>query len=229
MLQLMCGAAALTKRGVDYFIAKMKADKVWEGEYGDKYNLRPQQLAPVIYSKEGRNIARLGNFGLVPSWSKDRYPKFSTINARSEDIDKKPTYSKPFKNQRCILPAVGYYEWIAVSPKEKVPYYHQLKDGRPFAMACVYDENTIADAKPIFSFSILTKRPGAKLAKIHERKPILLNEDEVDAWLNPEEHEVIKLKKLLDSISEDEIEVYRVSQAVNSSRSEGEELIRKVT
>lgn len=223
----MCGAAAQTRRGLDYFIAKMKAEKVWKTELGDKYNLRPQQPGRVILKRDGRTEARLATFGLLPSWSKERYLKFSTINARSEEIEKKPTYSKPFKTQRCILPAVGYYEWMPVG-KEKIPYYHQLKDGHPFAIACIYDVNEIAEDKPVWSFSILTTKPGAKLGHIHDRKPVLLEEKEILEWLNPELQDNSKIKSLLKSIPEDEIEVFRVSQAVNSNRSEGKDLIKRV-
>lgn len=222
----MCGAAAITAKGLDYFLAKMMAEKAFE-EWRDKWNLRPSQHAPIIFNKEGKNVAELASFGLIPPWSKDKNMAFSTINARLETIEQKPTYSNPFKTQRCILPAQGYYEWINAGTV-KIPYYHHLKDDKPMAMACIWDENTVAEDKSILSFSIITTHPGSKLTRIHDRKPVLLREENIEAWLNPEINEVDSLKKLLHSISESEIDFYRVSSAVNSSRSEGPELIKPI-
>ena len=33
------------------------------------------------------------------------------INARSESVLEKPTFSGSFEHRRCILPAAGFYEW----------------------------------------------------------------------------------------------------------------------
>jgi putative SOS response-associated peptidase YedK len=222
----MCGAMAVSKQGLDYFINAMKAEKAFNDEFRDRFNVRPQQEVPVIFKKDGKTIADFAFFGLLPSWSKERYLKFSTINARSEDIESKASFSKPFKTQRCILPTIGYYEWMPAG-KEKIPFYHQLKGGQPFAMACIFDVNKIAGPEPILSFSILTTKPGPTLAKIHDRKPVILSEEEIKDWLNPETSDVNELKKLLTSIPEEEIEVFRVSQDVNSARNEGPELIQR--
>lgn len=222
----MCGAAAMTAKSLDFWIAKLKAEKAFAVSF-DKYNLRPTQQAPIILPQEGKLQARLANFGLIPNWSKDRNIAFKTINARVETIEQKPTYAKPFRTKRALLPAIGYYEWMDVG-NEKLPFYHQLEGGKPFVMACIYDENTIAEEKPILSFSIITTQPGAKLGHIHERKPVLLKEERIDDWLNPDNVEIDKLKQILDPIPEEQIDVFRVSKLVNNSRNEGIELIKPI-
>jgi putative SOS response-associated peptidase YedK len=50
-------------------------------------------------------------WGLIPHWAKDDKLKFTTINARVEGIESKPVYRKPFRTQRCLVPATGFFEW----------------------------------------------------------------------------------------------------------------------
>jgi putative SOS response-associated peptidase YedK len=50
-------------------------------------------------------------WGLIPHWAKDDKLKFTTINARVEGIESKSVYRKPFRTQRCLVPATGFFEW----------------------------------------------------------------------------------------------------------------------
>ena len=51
-------------------------------------------------------------WGLIPSWAKDPTIGFRTINARSETVTTTPSFREPFKSQRCLIPADGFYEWM---------------------------------------------------------------------------------------------------------------------
>ena len=59
------------------------------------------------------------------------------INARVETVADKPAYRRAFTARRCLLPADGYYEWLA--PEEpggrKQPVYLSRADGQPLALA----------------------------------------------------------------------------------------------
>jgi putative SOS response-associated peptidase YedK len=48
---------------------------------------------------------------LVASWSKDRSIGYKTINARTETVATTASFREPFKSQRCLVPADGFYEW----------------------------------------------------------------------------------------------------------------------
>ncbi|MGB5716896.1 MAG: SOS response-associated peptidase, partial [Gammaproteobacteria bacterium] len=76
-----------------------------------RYNITPSQDIPVVRaSDEGREL-RMARWGLVPGWSKEVRPKYSTINARAESVAEKPTYRAAFRHKRCLIPADGFYEW----------------------------------------------------------------------------------------------------------------------
>src|SRR5688572_967364 len=72
------------------------------------YNVAPRHVMPVVRpSDKGRELAML-QWGLIPFFSKDGEFKFSTFNARSEEMCDKATWREPFKKRRCVVPATGY-------------------------------------------------------------------------------------------------------------------------
>src|SRR6266851_3425909 len=99
----MCGVFGLSKRSLDdRYMSRWNIAKYVD--WGDRYNIRPTQLAPVIVQSEsGSNKLELMRFGLIPAWSKSEKMEFSTINARAETVDTLPTYRQPFKEHRCLI------------------------------------------------------------------------------------------------------------------------------
>ena len=59
----------------------------------------------------GKNKLDFFTWGLVPFWAKD--PKIGNrmINARSETLAEKSSFKGPFKRQRCVIFADGFFEW----------------------------------------------------------------------------------------------------------------------
>src|SRR6266702_3649895 len=76
-------------------------------EYHPRYNIAPGQLNPVVLRHSPNSIERMF-WGLIPFFAKDDSFKYKTINARSEGIESKPTYKKPFRSQRCLVPATNF-------------------------------------------------------------------------------------------------------------------------
>ena len=68
-------------------------------------------------------------WGLVPDWAKDISIGQKLINARSETVMEKPSYRSAFKRRRCLIPALGYYEWLRAGTK-KQPYFFTYLDDR---------------------------------------------------------------------------------------------------
>src|SRR5262245_20545422 len=101
------------------------------------FNITPTRRTPVV-TRNSPNQVSLMKWGLVPSWSKEPQVKFSTINARAEKVTESAVYRGPFKRQRCLVPASGFYEWRA-TPEGKDPYYIRLKSQELFSFAGLYD------------------------------------------------------------------------------------------
>ena len=63
---------------------------------------------------------------------------FKTINARAETVAATASFREPFKSQRCLIPADGFYEWQR-NGKTKQPYCFEVNDGELFAFAGLWD------------------------------------------------------------------------------------------
>lgn len=193
-------------------------------ELQSHYNIAPGTMQPVITRHSPNSIQRMF-WGLIPHWAQDTNMSYKTINARAEGIENKPTYKKPFRFQRCLIPATGFYEWTKTKPA--VPYYFQLKDESLFAFAGLYDIwKDPKDGKEIYSYTIITTNPNDVVSPIHHRMPLILKREDEDFWLDPDVIEPERLLPLLRPYPSDEMKVDRVSTAVNNPRLDSEELIK---
>lgn len=194
-------------------------------DFKPRYNIALGQMNPVITKQSPNKIQRMF-WRLIPSWAKDKSISFHTINARAEDIDKKPTFKKPLRCQRCLIPATGFYEWKkTVSPS--IPYYFQLKDKLPFAFAGVYDIWKGPDfGQELYSYTIITTAANKIVALIHPRMPVILQKEDEEQWLNPDIDKPEKLLPLLQPYPADNMASYMVSRNVNNISLDNEELIK---
>ena len=48
-----------------------------------RYNIAPSQFVPVVVQTDAERAIQIQRFGLIPAWSKEGPPKYSTINARA--------------------------------------------------------------------------------------------------------------------------------------------------
>jgi putative SOS response-associated peptidase YedK len=178
------------------------------GELGDlvleeNYNVAPSTFQPVI--RVGRETDErelvLMRWGLVPFFAKSLEAfkgfstGFSTINARAETVATSGTFRVPFQRRRCLVPVDGFYEWKtttlepeagARSKKPKVvkePFAFSMKDGRPFALAGLWDAWKEPDGGWLQSFSIVTTEANAVMAPVHTRMPVIVHERDYGEWL----------------------------------------------
>jgi len=185
-------------------------------------------------------LSRL-RWGLVPSWAKDAGVADRMINARAETLAQKAAYKRPFARKRCLILADGFYEWKAAESGEgrrKTPYFIHRRDGEPMAFAGLWDVWKVPDAADpalggsdgwLRSCVIVTTSANDALAAIHHRMPVILPESAWEQWLDPNEHDVGALQRLLVPAPSELFEAYEVSLLVNNARNNGPELACAVT
>lgn len=196
-------------------------------DYQPRYNIAPGQMNPVIIKNSPKKITRMF-WGLIPFWARDRTIAFKTINARAEDIDKKPSFRKPFQSRRCLIPATGFYDWNK-NMDPHIPYFFKLKKEDIFAFAGLYDIwNDPVTKKELFSYTIITTAPNELVAQIHHRMPVILHKEDEEVWLEQDFVTPNKLLELLKPFPADEMEVYPVSKEVNNIRIDDARLIKPV-
>ena len=78
------------------------------------YNAAPSMQLPVIRRAAGDALEALTmRWGLIPGWWSQASLPTSTINARSEEAATKPMWRNAVRQSRCLVPALGWYEWKA--------------------------------------------------------------------------------------------------------------------
>jgi putative SOS response-associated peptidase YedK len=153
-------------------------------------NLRPRcNIAPTT----AIDVVRLADagpepvpmrWGLIPSWWKKTAKEVpSTFNARAETVAEKPMFRLAFKRTRCIVPASGYYEWHAVEGA-KQPYFTSAADGTVLSIAGVWDQwKDPETGETISSATLIVTVANDFTRLIHDRMPVLLGEQDHEAWL----------------------------------------------
>ena len=193
-----------------------------------RYNIAPtQDIHGIIYDSElGRRIAHKYAWGLVPHWAKDKTNAGRMINARAETLSEKASFRAAFKHRRCLIPASGFYEWKTEGGK-KQPYLIRLKDEEIFAFAGIY-EHWEKDGESLDTAAIITCEPNEFMSLIHTRMPVILNPDNYDEWLAPDNTDIASLSRLFVPCKSSRMNAHRVSNAVSNPRNEGPELIEEL-
>lgn len=108
------------------------------------------------------------------------------LNVRSETASEKKTFSEAWASHRCIVPASWYYEWehlIGKDGKKRTgdKYLIQPKDSRMTWLCGLY---RIEEGMPVFV--VLTREPSEEMRFIHDRMPLIMPKEYVDAWIKPD-------------------------------------------
>ena len=165
-------------------------------EHQPSWNIVPNQSVPVVIRHNGKNQLVCFRWGLIPSWSKDPSIASKLINARAETVDKKPSFRDAFKKRRCLIVADGFYEWKREG-KSKMPLYFNLKSGRPFGFAGLYETWISPDKKEINTCIIITTDANELIAPIDDRMPVILSNDQERVWLDNNVVDVAGLLSIL--------------------------------
>ena len=92
------------------------------------------------------------------------------INARAETIKEKPSFRRPFKLQRCLVAAGGFFEWQHVGSARQ-PYYIHLKDERLIGFAGLWEAWQDPQGETVESCTIITTGANKLVHEIHYRMP----------------------------------------------------------
>lgn len=199
----------------------------WSGELPPpRYNIAPQQqVTAVLNEPEPRED--LLRWGLVPSWSRDPTIGQRMINARAETLSEKPSFRNALRRRRCILPADGFYEWQGeAGGKTRTPYHITLIDGRPFALAGLWEVwRDPGGGEPLRTCTIITTTPNELMRPIHNRMPVILDASAARQWLVPGEVEPGSLQPLLRPYPAAEMVARVVSRRVNNPRNDSPDVL----
>ncbi len=102
----MCGRYSLEARP-DEIAEAFAAAEVFA--FSARYNIAPTQSAPVVRVDQESGSRRV----VTIRWGLTSHPDNPRplINARSETVDRTPSFRSAFRSRRCLVPATGFFEW----------------------------------------------------------------------------------------------------------------------
>lgn len=188
-----------------------------------RYNAAPTAIMPIIRGGASRELVAM-KWGLIPPWVVN--PKVARMlnNARGETVSKMRSFRTAFTHRRCLVPMSGFYEW-KTTPAGKIPHYFSMINESQFAAAGIWERWKGLGDEPIESFAIITTGANAIMAPVHDRMPVIVSAEGIDAWLDPSNVDSRGLQELLVPYPADEMQERVVSTRVNNSRNEGPELL----
>lgn len=194
-----------------------------------RYNVAPGQDIVALRQSATEPRPRLARlrWGLIPSWAKEPSIGYKMINARSETVTTKPSFSEPLRTGRCLIPADGFYEWRREG-KAKLPFCFTLQDESMFAFAGLWDRWRSPEGALIESCTILTTEPNELLQDIHDRMPVMLAPEAYELWMAPSVTRVAELQTLLKPYPAEKMRRYRVSQRVNHVANDDAECLAEI-
>lgn len=168
----------------------------------------------------------LARWGLVPSWAKDPRIGHKMINARRETVADKPAFRAAVRTRRCLIPAMGYYEWQHHDSGPTTPWFIHPSDTDLTMFAGLYEfwrDPNDPSGPWLTTTTIITTAALPQFADIHDRRPVMLAPDTWAAWLSadtPRDHAL----SLLDAPPVP-AEAHRVARTVGNVVANGPDLI----
>ncbi len=188
-----------------------------------EYNIAPTQVMPVCTLGEGGPGLESMRWGLLPAWAKDAKKAYSTINARAETVRTAPAFRDAWRqDQRCLVPASGWYEWVDEGGAKKQPYFVQAADSaNPMMLAGLFSRWSGPEGRDVATYTILTTEARGAIAAIHHRSPRVLLAGDWQTWLEGTAGEAAAFLEP-QAVP---LQVQRVGLAVGNPRNKGEQLM----
>lgn len=226
----MCGRFSLYEPS-ERVARAFGVDEVTAGGPEAHYNVAPsQQILSVVSSRDGET-RRMGTlkWGLVPSWAKDPAVGYKMINARAETVASAPSFRKAFERRRCLVPANGFFEWYHDPDQKKrrrgQPYFAASPDGSLLALGGVWEVWHGPNDQVLRTVAIVTTIANPEMSPIHDRMPVIVEQDDWSRWLAPEALEPAQAGRLLRPADAGRLALVEVGDAVNDPKNDTPELL----
>jgi putative SOS response-associated peptidase YedK len=209
----MCGRFTMTYPDAHLLAEELGVPVESLPGYSPHYNIAPTQEHFIVRIKTETREALPATWGLVNSWAKDGKRAAAQINARSESVERSGAFRDAFARRRCVIPSDGFYEWDR-SGKVRQPYWFHRGDRKLLFLAGLYESWQPEPGRWQRTFTILTTGPNALVEQLHDRMPVVLDDESADRWMMPRTP-VEELRRLMGPAPEGVLTMTPVSTRVN--------------
>lgn len=181
-----------------------------------RFNIAPgADILCIMQTNIDEKVALLLQWGLIPSWVKDRSKMRPLINARCDTVLEKPSFRQAIKSRRCLIPMSGFYEWRE-EVTGKQPYFFKKNNEALLAVAALW-ETWQQDDVVFHTCCLITTDANALVGPVHNRMPLLLDERAQELWLDNSTFDELQLKELMRPYPGEDLIGYPVTNLVNKS------------
>ena len=180
--------------------------------YMPRFNAAPSQLLPVITNTGPQGLSFF-YWGLAPQWAKNKTISEKIIYTREESIREKSILKKSLKQQRCIVPADGFYLWKKIGKKSQIPYRFILKSNEAFSLAGLWEEYDDENGEFFHTFTIITTKANKLITPFDERMPVIIEKLNEKEWLSNTSEDLILNQ--LKSYPSERFDFFSVSPRIN--------------
>ena len=222
----MCGRFTQQRR-------RRRSPRIFEAEDlfddpGGRFNVAPTDEAAVVVQRDDQRAVVGYRWGLIPGWADDPRIASRSFNARAESVATSPLFRDAFRRRRCLVPVDGFYEWLRDGKTASRCASTIRTAGRSPSPGCGPAARTPSPAIWHRTFTIVTTRPNAFMAPIHDRMPVVVPPDAWATWLDPTRRDPGELRALLEPRDDVGLDAYPVPPLVNNVRNNGPELIERL-
>ncbi len=148
---------------------------------GEKWIVRPTLLAPVIMP-DGDLQEMSWGFRRKFRGAKGVVSR-TVVNSREDKLDS-AMWREAFRERRCLIPAIAFYEWVEAPGCKAAPLRFTREDDGWIMIAGIWEEGETGPC-----FSMLTTESSAFVRKVHDRMPAVLTDSQIDPFLDGDLHE----------------------------------------
>lgn len=160
----------------------------------------PRAPGPFVrLDRDDQRELVVGPWGLIPHFAKTPDVRYSTNNARSEELAKKPTYRTPWaRGQRCIIPALSFDEpnW---ETGRNVWWRFRRADGEPWGLAGLWNawiDRATGEIHESYTMLTINADDHPLMQRMHKPDPTLppdqqdkrsvipIEREDVEPWLS---------------------------------------------
>lgn len=222
----MCGRFTLSRRDAGQLALELGVDPESLRDYRPRYNVAPTDQHWIVRVKREDRELLAATWGLVNSWAKDKKRAAAQINARAETLATRPAFKEAFKERRCIVPADGFFEWVGPKTARQPIWFHR-GDGGLILFAGLYEYWPSGPEQFERTFTIVTTDANDIVGRVHDRMPVILDEERADAWMLPKQN-ADRLQELLLRAGGDLLIATRVSPRANSVKNDDPAVLEEV-
>jgi len=172
----VCARFTLRKRKAREIADELEAELAPDDEplYRPRYNVAPTDLAWIVDRGADARVLRAATWSYVVGDGARRL-----INVRGESVGSGAGFREAFGERRCVVVTDGFYEWPAA--KGQAPTLFRRADDGLVLLGGLFQRPRGGDAHP--RFTVLTTRPNAPIARVHDRMPVVVPVAALDRWL----------------------------------------------